>query len=194
MSRCAACAARRIFPVLFSVLCIFVAGCGNSYQVPGSEQRIPVTPKARANAEAGAAEGIKNSFDPGNAAGLEGWSLEEKQAATFIYSAPIFFYTDSAALTEQAKQVLGQKAEKIKAFPAFKVIIAGHCDERGTDAYNYALGGRRAKAALDYLVGLGVPRAQLDSVSYGKSSPQASGRDEAGMSRNRRDDFHVSKR
>jgi peptidoglycan-associated lipoprotein len=195
-------------------------GCGGSYQVSPYEQRIPVTPKARAGAETGAAReagpygtaavavqepqaagqetgGSANTPAPGgdSASSVQsGWTLAEKQAATFIHAAPIFFYYDSAALTEQAKQVLGQKAEKIKAFPQFKVIIAGHCDERGTEAYNYALGGRRARAALDYLVGLGVPRGQLDSVSYGKSNPKISGKSEEELSQNRRDDFHVSKR
>jgi peptidoglycan-associated lipoprotein len=222
--------ARRVLRFLCSGLLLFVTGCGSSYSVATSEQRLPITPKSRTEAElerglavsaraegslgsaAGAAQqpqaagqetdGAGNASAPGedsassarNAQNARpGWTLAEKQAATFIHAAPIFFYYDSAALTEQARQVLGQKAEKIRGFPMFKVIIAGHCDERGTEAYNYALGGRRAQAALDYLVGLGIPREQLDSVSYGKSNPMVSGRNEEEMSRNRRDDFHVSK-
>jgi peptidoglycan-associated lipoprotein len=213
-------AARQVLLGLLVVFVLSASGCSQARYIALPEQRDPVTPKARALAEAEAnaassisAPGTASGTTPKTSSGttsttasatasgspamyadLEGWSLEEKQAATFIHTAPVFFYYDSFALTDQAKQVLRQKAEKIKAFSQFRIIIAGHCDERGTDAYNYALGGKRAKAALDYLVSIGVNSAQLGSISYGKSNPKASSKDEAGMSQNRRDDFHVSKK
>ncbi|MDL2307542.1 OmpA family protein [Desulfovibrio sp. OttesenSCG-928-C06] len=126
--------------------------------------------------------------------GWAGWSEPEKQAAGFINSAPVYFHYDSAALTPQAQAVLRQKAERIKAFPQLRVTVAGHCDERGTDSYNYALGQRRAKAALDYLVKLGVSRDQLETISYGKSRPVVAGQGEGVWSLNRRDEFNITKR
>ena len=83
----------------------------------------------------------------------------------------VFFETDSAALSESAQTVLRAQAAVLRANPLQRVMIAGNCDERGTREYNLALGARRAVAIRDYLVSLGVPQSQLDTVSYGKERP-----------------------
>ncbi|MGZ3266268.1 MAG: OmpA family protein, partial [Croceibacterium sp.] len=71
-------------------------------------------------------------------------------------------------------------------YPNIRATIEGHCDERGTREYNIALGDRRANAAKNYLVSLGVPAARLTTVSYGKERPVALGSDEASWAKNRR--------
>ena len=71
------------------------------------------------------------------------------------------------------------------------VEIEGHCDERGTERYNLALGERRAKAAMDYLASLGVPANRLKMVSYGKERPQCTDSEESCWSRNRRGHFKI---
>jgi peptidoglycan-associated lipoprotein len=76
---------------------------------------------------------------------------------------------------------------------SLKVQIQGNCDERGSDEYNLALGERRAKAAMDYLVTLGVPAEQLSITSYGKETPVDPGNNEAAWAKNRRDDFAIIK-
>lgn len=83
----------------------------------------------------------------------------------------IFFETDSSALSESAQTVLRAQAAVLRANPLQRVMIAGNCDERGTREYNLALGARRAVAVRDYLVSLGVPQTQMDTVSYGKERP-----------------------
>ena len=83
----------------------------------------------------------------------------------------VFFDTDSSALSESAQTVLRAQAAVLRANPLQRVMIAGNCDERGTREYNLALGARRAVAVRDYLVSLGVPQSQLDTVSYGKERP-----------------------
>jgi peptidoglycan-associated lipoprotein len=80
----------------------------------------------------------------------------------------IHFDFDRYDLREVDRPVLTKNAEVLKKFDFIKVTIEGHCDERGTVEYNLALGERRAKAAYDYLVSLGVPANRLKTVSYGK--------------------------
>ena len=75
-----------------------------------------------------------------------------------------------------------------------KVRIEGHCDERGTEAYNMALGEHRAAAVRDYLTTLGVDASRLTTISYGKERPFATGHDEAAWAENRRDHFLATAR
>ena len=81
----------------------------------------------------------------------------------------------------------------ISQYPDYKLTIEGHCDERGSEAYNLALGDARAKAAKDYLVGVGIASAQLNVLSYGKDKPICEDHDEACWQRNRRIHFVATK-
>ena len=74
----------------------------------------------------------------------------------------------------------------MKDYPNYKLTIEGHCDERGSDEYNIALGDRRAQASKDYLVQVGILAAQLNLISYGKEKPVCQEHDEACWQRNRR--------
>jgi peptidoglycan-associated lipoprotein len=74
----------------------------------------------------------------------------------------------------------------ISQYPDYKLTIEGHCDERGSEAYNLALGDARAKAAKDYLVGVGISSSQLNVISYGKEKPVCQEHDEACWAKNRR--------
>lgn len=74
----------------------------------------------------------------------------------------------------------------LKDYPDYKLTVEGHCDERGSDEYNIGLGDARAKAAKDYLVGVGIPDGQLSIISYGKERPVCSEHDEACWQKNRR--------
>jgi peptidoglycan-associated lipoprotein len=107
--------------------------------------------------------------------------------------ADINFAFDSSALSGPAKDILKRNAQWMLANPRAKVIVEGHCDERGTAEYNLALGERRAKAAYDYLRSLGVPASQMSTISYGEELPLDPGRNEAAYARNRRAHFAVTK-
>jgi len=104
---------------------------------------------------------------------------------------PVFFAYDKAELSESAIETLKQNARIFRSFPRARVIIEGHCDERGTEEYNLALGDRRALAARDYLLQLGVDAAQLETISYGEERPFAKGSNERAWSLNRRAHFVV---
>jgi peptidoglycan-associated lipoprotein len=102
------------------------------------------------------------------------------------------FDYDSADIREGDRQVLSENAEVLKKFDFIRVTIEGHCDERGTVEYNLALGERRARAAHDYLVSLGVAAARLKTVSYGKEVPVCQQSNEDCWQRNRRAHFAVT--
>jgi peptidoglycan-associated lipoprotein len=101
-----------------------------------------------------------------------------------------YFDYDKAALRPDALKALQADSTELrdilKDYPDYKLTIEGHCDERGSDEYNLALGDRRAQASKDYLVQVGIPSAQLNLVSYGKMRPVCSEHDEACWQRNRR--------
>lgn len=98
----------------------------------------------------------------------------------------VFFAFDSWNITEEARQALSADAEWIRANPTAMLKIEGHCDERGTQAYNLVLGEKRAKAVRNYLAELGVVANRLTVVSYGKERPFCKERDESCYQLNRR--------
>ncbi|HXV21086.1 MAG TPA: peptidoglycan-associated lipoprotein Pal [Desulfuromonadales bacterium] len=105
----------------------------------------------------------------------------------------INFAYDQYTLSDQAREVLAGNAAWMKANPGARVIVEGHCDERGSDEYNLALGERRALAAQNYLVSLGIAAGRLSTVSYGEERPLAPGKGETAWAQNRRAEFKVVK-
>ncbi len=105
--------------------------------------------------------------------------------------ATIYFEYDKYTIREDAKPVLEGNAAWMKKWRSAKVLIEGHCDERGTEDYNLALGEKRAKSGYDYLVSLGIPAERMKTLSYGKSQPLDMGKDESAWAKNRRDQFLI---
>ncbi len=105
----------------------------------------------------------------------------------------IHFPFDQATLTDQARGVLEKHALWLQNHREAKVGVEGHCDERGTAEYNLALGDKRARAARDYLLSLGVAADRLTSVSYGKEKPLDAASNEEAWTKNRRAHFSVSR-
>jgi peptidoglycan-associated lipoprotein len=103
-----------------------------------------------------------------------------------------FYDYDAASLREDARAALAKDAEWLKQHPNAKVIIEGHCDERGTDEYNLALGDRRANAAKEYLSALGIDESRFKTVSYGRQRPFCTDDNDACYQENRRAHFLVS--
>jgi peptidoglycan-associated lipoprotein len=101
----------------------------------------------------------------------------------------IFFEYDKHDLRPDALAILRRNGQILMEQPDMKILIEGHCDERGTIEYNLALGDRRARAARDFLVDYGVRAARIQTISYGEERPFVKGSDEAAWSQNRRDHF-----
>jgi peptidoglycan-associated lipoprotein len=107
-------------------------------------------------------------------------------AAQMMGQDTILFDTDRYNIDPTDQQALAAQAGWLAKYPAKRATIEGHCDERGTREYNLALGERRANAAKNYLVSLGVDAARITTVSYGKERPAALGSDEDSWAKNRR--------
>ena len=105
---------------------------------------------------------------------------------------PLFFELDSADVSAEGQNVMQGNAAVLKKYPGMQITIEGHCDERGTAEYNLALGERRALAAKNYLVSLGIPADKIKTVSYGKEFPFDAGHDEAAWLKNRRAHFVIT--
>ena len=124
---------------------------------------------------------------------------ELMQARDYAYSegllGEIYFAYDSSALTSAAREQLSKNAQFFSgAGRSFTVTIEGHCDDRGTTDYNIALGERRANAARDYLISLGVEGSRLRTISFGEERPKCTTAAESCWSRNRRGFFDLTGR
>ena len=105
----------------------------------------------------------------------------------------VYFNFDSSELSSESQSRLSALADYLSKAKESKLQIEGHCDERGTQAYNIALGERRAKSVEGYLVNLGVEASRLSTISYGHDKPKVDGHDEAAWSQNRRAEFNLEK-
>ncbi|MBG0776833.1 MAG: peptidoglycan-associated lipoprotein Pal [Desulfovibrionaceae bacterium] len=172
---------------VFLTLCMTVAfGCAKK-QVETAPMEQPAAAQQAPAAEQPAA--AQSGSD------LASSELTQKlnQAKAEITGGRIFFDFDKFDLKPEARDVLKAKAALLKQFGDIRVLIEGHCDERGTQEYNLALGERRARASYEFLVLLGVPASQLEMVSYGEEYPLDPGHDEAAWAKNRRDEFKIIK-
>jgi peptidoglycan-associated lipoprotein len=109
-------------------------------------------------------------------------SLARLEDALFDYDKSTIRQDATTALRDDVNVI----REILAAYPSQKLLIEGHCDERGSDEYNVALGDRRAKAAEEFLVTMGVPNVQLTMISYGKQKPVCTDETEACWQKNRR--------
>ncbi len=131
--------------------------------------------------------GAATSTDTGGGNG--GAAIPGSQAdfvAQMLGKDTIYFDTDKFDIDAEDVAALQTQAAWLQRYPAKRATIEGHCDERGTREYNLALGERRANAAKNYLVGMGIDAARVSTVSYGKERPIAIGSDETSWARNRR--------
>ena len=108
------------------------------------------------------------------------------------YLKDIFFDLDLSEVRGDQRDAMAANAEWLKKWPAVKIQIEGHCDERGSNKYNMALGDKRANAAKDYLVSLGIDASRVSTISYGEERPFVEGHDEAAWAQNRRGHFLVT--
>lgn len=108
-----------------------------------------------------------------------------------MLSAMIHFDYDKANVRGDDAATLDQKVAIMNANPDLRIRVSGHCDERGSDEYNLALGNRRATAAKQYLVDHGVDASRIETASFGEERPAAMGHDEDSWAQNRRDEFEI---
>jgi peptidoglycan-associated lipoprotein len=136
-------------------------------------------------------EGEALSEEDARARAIDEQRLREQRARERFENQDIHFDFDKSSLTPAAQAILRDKAAYLMANTNVSVIIEGHCDERGTNEYNMALGDRRAGSAKNFLVDLGIASGRLTTISYGEEKPVDSGSNEAAWAKNRRAHFVV---
>ena len=108
------------------------------------------------------------------------------------YLVDAYFDYDQSELRADARDGLAKDAQWLKKYTSVQILLEGHCDDRGTEAYNLALGDKRASAAREYLESLGVPESRIKTVSYGKERPFCESNTDSCWQENRRDHVVVT--
>ncbi|WDT74119.1 MAG: peptidoglycan-associated lipoprotein Pal [Candidatus Manganitrophus sp.] len=148
---------------------------GRSLPPPPTEERIDPMAKEAPMPDGGPSGGAEG--------GERGTSLQD-----------VFFEFDQWVIRPESRKLLEADAEWLAAHPEAKIQIEGHADERGTEEYNLALGERRAKSVMNFLVNLGVSPSRLSSISYGEEKPFCSDPSESCYEKNRRAHFLIAPR
>ncbi len=180
---------------------VTAAACGGPKPPPAAP-----TPQANPDSEAQAQRARQDSIDAANRAAAEAEAQRvrrQREADSLaalsrnteevrgMIAAMIHFDFDKSVLRGDDIGTLDQKVAVLQANPDLRIRISGHCDERGSDEYNLALGNRRATAAKQYLVSHGIDGGRIETSSYGEERPLAQGHDEGAWAQNRRDEFEI---
>jgi peptidoglycan-associated lipoprotein len=160
----------------------FAAACKKKAPTTAPEARPPVTSKP-------AETPVPPPPKPAPPSDIEAVDISNLDIETLNkkgYLTDAYFDFDQSDLREDARSTLSTDAQWLKKHPSVQVLIEGHCDERGTAAYNLALGDRRANAAKEYLVSLGIDASRIKTISYGKERPFCTESNESCWQKNRR--------
>jgi peptidoglycan-associated lipoprotein len=175
---------------------LFTVSCAKKDVAAEPEDPASLETEDMAAAEAEAAERARLEAERIEAERIEAERIQAEEeerarmAAKMAFTEEdVYFEFDSSALLPAAQDLLSQKAAYILTLMDVSITIEGHCDERGTDAYNMALGERRAEAAKAFLVNLGVDPSKINTISYGEENPLDPGSNEEAWSKNRRAHF-----
>jgi len=176
----------RVMRKLMMVLVVLAFACGTILMMSSCAKKQVGTGEA-APAAAAPKPAAPAAAAPSTA------SVDMAQDARAFEAEGIYFDFDKAEIKAEAKAILEKKAAWLRANSSYKVRIEGNCDERGTNEYNLALGDRRAKAAQKYLNALGISMDRMSTISFGEEKPVCTEKNEKCWSKNRRDDFRLSK-
>lgn len=172
----------RVIPIALAAVMLLATGCGKTVmenQAATDENNPPAVQTEPILAEAAPVEEAQVQ-------------LPQPEGSAMFSDELVFFDFDSDMLTQDAQSILQLKAQWLRDNPdVVALLIEGHCDARGTDAYNMALGERRANAVRDYLIDMGVDVGMLDTQSYGEEKPAIDGNSEDAWSQNRRASFVI---
>lgn len=187
--------------VALGVVSMMAAGCASKQEVVKKEEPVIQQSVVAPQPEPVKAEPVKAEPAQAEPVKAETPKVEQKmeegsgaKASEAVALETVYFDFDKSDLRQDARDVLSKNAEALlKKIADAKVKIEGHCDERGSDEYNLALGERRAKSVAKYLTTLGIKANRISTISYGKEKPAVQGSDESAWSKNRRAEFVIEK-
>ncbi len=166
--------------ILIAVLMSFPVSCAKE-AVQTQPEALP-QPEIQNTSEAPSQQAAPDDQLQAEAAG------KAEETAAFV-NENIYFDFNSAALTDLSQRLLSRKAEYMRVNPDAMITVEGHCDERGTNSYNLALGQRRAESVKSFLVNTGIGDNRVDTISFGEERPVSLERNESGWAKNRRVQF-----
>ena len=163
-----------------------VAACAKKPPTTAENARPPVSSPREETRVAGPPSVASASHEPD----VLSEDLQRLNARGYLQDA--FFDYDKSDLREDARGALAKDADWLKKYPSTRLLIEGHCDERGTEEYNLALGDRRANATKEYLAALGIGEGRVQTVSFGKDKPFCEAEDDPCRQENRRAHFLIT--
>jgi peptidoglycan-associated lipoprotein len=193
---------RLLLVVLAAAFATTVIACGGKKAAPATT----ATPQPQPNADslAAADKARKDSIAEADRAREEADRLAQQRTADSLaalgrtseavramLATMIHFDFDKSNIRPGDASVLDQKIAILQANPGARIRIAGHCDERGSDEYNLALGNRRATSSKQYLVSHGIDAGRIETISYGEERPLDPGHNEEAWAKNRRAEFDI---
>ncbi len=183
------CSSWKYTALAFLVVAVVATGCSKKQTVKsdaGAGAAAPAAGETAAQQAPAAQAPAQPVMTAKQAEAARGVAVTEEKASMF---ADVRFDFDRSDLRDDAKKTCQEVAAYMKKNPGKKLLVEGHCDDRGTAEYNMALGDRRATSVKNYLVSLGVPTSALSTVSFGKERPLDPGHNEEAWAKNRRAHF-----
>ncbi len=179
--------------ILIVVLLVFTLGCAKKYT---KSTEAPDLPKGTETMETGMKEEVVEEMVIGKEdvveEDMEEDSLTSEEEAAMVFKDVLFDF-DKYVIRPDARQLLDNVASFLNDNSGLNIVIEGHCDERGTNGYNLALGEKRAKATRDYLVSLGVSPVKMIIITYGEEKQICTENNESCWQQNRRAHFAIVK-
>jgi peptidoglycan-associated lipoprotein len=174
------------FPVMFIIFvlaALLVGQTGCSKKTQSDEMSIPSPVGGDTTTQTPSGS---TTQDP-----VGGQDVTPPQPQVIIEFGDVYYDFDKFALRDDAREVLSRNARILQEAPTVRVLIEGHCDERGTSEYNMALGDKRGRAAKEFLVNYGIDAGRIELISYGEERPFAAGHNEVSWAQNRRAHFVI---
>jgi peptidoglycan-associated lipoprotein len=179
---------RRTFASLATtLLLLFSFACSKNADIPAPKEAPPVKvdkPAAVIEEQPKPTVDVNNEPKP-----LDDFNVSKIQKEM----ADVYFDFDKSDLRNDTRSTLNHHVELLKANSSIKVLIEGHCDERGTEEYNLGLGERRSNRVREYFIDSGIAASRMKTISYGEMRPIQNGHDEDAWAMNRRAHFKLSK-
>jgi peptidoglycan-associated lipoprotein len=183
---------KKIISILFVITLVIVLAFTLSCRSRKQVEPTPQPPTQRPEEEFKGTEEVKPKVSEWETEKIDKRDLTPADYNESGVLEDIHFDFDRYDIRPDAREILIKNAEWLKANPNIQVLIEGHCDERGTNEYNMALGERRANAAKSYLISLGISANRMRSISYGEEMPIDPGHNEIAWAKNRRAHFLIT--